>query len=156
MFTLAIKLATKFFLGWLVGYMPPDPSGEGTMGMMPLWSAAHPWLLPNVTAVGGAVLAAEILYKHDLEVEAIIPALIASIIGYSVFSGWFGWNAIFATSGNLTFTSPVQLFYYILLLCGLIGLLYARGFYGITHRFHKLALPKWLKPAIGGLLVGLK
>ncbi len=260
-FTMAIKFATQFFLGWLVGYMPPDPSGEGTMGVMPLWTAARPWLLPIVTTVGGllsgilvfslapeaeghgtdaaiaafhhdtpirgriplvklvasaitigsggsagregpsaqisagfgsllgkllnlntqdrrlaiaigigagigaifraplggAVLAAEILYKHDLEVEAIIPALIASIIGFSVFGAWFGWNPIFATPTSLAFTSPAQLLYYILigLLCGMIGLLYARGFYGITHRFHKLQLPKWLKPAIGGLCVGL-
>jgi chloride channel protein, CIC family len=36
-----------------------------------------------------------------------------------------------------------------------VGLLYARGFYGITHIFHRLRLPNWLKPGIGGLLVGL-
>ncbi len=261
MFTLAIKLATQFFLGRLVGYLPPDPSGEGTVGVMPLWAAARPWLLPIVTTLGGllsgiivfslapeaeghgtdaaiaafhhdkpirgriplvklvasaitigsggsagregpsaqisagfgsllgkllhlntqdrriaiatgigagigaifraplggAVLAAEILYKHDLEVEALIPALIASIIGYSVYGAWFGWNPIFATSASLAFTSPIQLLYYFLigLLCGLIGLLYARGFYGLTHRFHQLPLPRWLKPAIGGLFVGL-
>ena len=82
----------------------------------------------------GPVLAAEILYKHDLEVEAVIPALIASIIGYSVFGAWSGWNPIFVTHGSLAFTSPPQLLYYVVLglLCGLIGLLYARGFYGIT------------------------
>jgi CIC family chloride channel protein len=40
-------------------------------------------------------------------------------------------------------------------LCGTIGWLYARGFYGITHIFHHLSLPNWIKPAIGGLLVGL-
>ena len=70
------------------------------------------------------MLAAEILYKHDLEVEALIPALIASIIGYSVFGAFFGWNPIFAVPASLAFTSPVQLLYYILigLLCGLIGL----------------------------------
>jgi CIC family chloride channel protein len=33
--------------------------------------------------------------------------------------------------------------------------LYARGFYGITHIFHRLRLPNWIKPGIGGLLVGL-
>ena len=38
--------------------------------------------------LGGAILAAEILYKNDLEIEAIIPALIASIVGYSVFGAW--------------------------------------------------------------------
>lgn len=107
--------------------------------------------------LGGAILAAEILYKNDLEVEAIIPALIASIVGYSVFGAWSGWNPIFATPGNLAFTSPPQLLYYVVLglLCGGVGLLYARGFYGITRFFHRLTLPLWLKPGIGGLCVGL-
>ena len=63
--------------------------------------------------LGGAILAAEILYKNDLEIEAIIPALMASIIGYSVFGAWSGWSPIFATPSNLAFTSPPQL----LLLC---------------------------------------
>ena len=107
--------------------------------------------------LGGAILAAEILYKNDLEVEAIIPALIASIVGYSVFGLWSGWSPIFATPGNLAFTNPAQLLYYVVLglLCGQMGLLYARGFYGITHIFHRLHLPNWIKPGIGGLLVGL-
>ncbi len=107
--------------------------------------------------LGGAILAAEILYKNDLEIEAIIPALIASIVGYSVFGAWSGWNPIFAPPANLAFTSPSQLLYYILLggICGLMGLLYSRGFYGITHLFHRLHLPRWIKPGIGGLLVGL-
>jgi CIC family chloride channel protein len=260
-FYLSIHFATDIFLGKLVGYLPPDPAGEGTMGIMSIWSAARPWLLPIVTAagglvsgiivfsfapeaeghgtdaaiaafhqgkpiraripliklvasaitigsggsagregpsaqisagfgsllatalrldiqdrriaiaigigagigaifrapLGGAILAAEILYKDDLEVEAIIPALIASIIGYSVFGFLMGWSPIFGVPGNLTFTSPPRLLYYVALglLCGGIGVLYARGFYGITHFFHHLKLPNWLKPAIGGLLVGL-
>ncbi len=41
------------------------------------------------------------------------------------------------------------------LLCGGVGLLYARGFYGITHMFHGLKLPRWIKPGICGLCVGL-
>jgi CIC family chloride channel protein len=257
----AIYFANNLLLGTLVGYLPPDPAGEGKTIIMPLWSAARPWLLPLVTAggglvagiivftlapeaeghgtdaaikafhegksirariplvklvasaitigsggsggregpaaqisagfgsllanalhldiqdrrialatgigagigaifrapLGGAILAAEILYKNDLEVEAIIPALMASIIGYSVFGFWTGWTPIFAPSGSLAFTSPVQLFYYVLLglLCGMVGVLYARGFYGITDFFHRLTLPNWLKPAIGGLMVGL-
>jgi chloride channel protein, CIC family len=260
-FYAAIHFATTVFLGTLVGYLPPEPAGEGGGGVMPLWSAARPWLLPLVTGagglvagiivfslapeaeghgtdaaisafhqgkpiraripliklvasaitigtggsagregpaaqisagfgsilatvlrldvqdrrialatgigagigaifrapLGGAILAAEILYKNDLEIEAIIPALIASIVGYSVFGAWSGWNPIFATNTNLAFTSPPQLLYYLVLgvLCGGVGLLYARGFYGITHLFHRLPLPRWVKPGIGGLLVGL-
>lgn len=257
----AIRFSTNFFLGTLVGYLPPNPAGEGMMGVMLLRSAPRPWLVPVITTaggllagiivfslapeaeghgtdaaiaafhqgkpirariplvkmiasaitigsggsggregpsaqisagfgsllggllhldaqdrriaiatgigagigaifrapLGGAVLAAEILYIHDLEVEAIIPALIASIIGYSVFGAWFGWDPIFNTHGSLAFTSPPQLLYYVLLglLCGLLGWLYASGFYRITHFFHHLPLPRWVKPGIGGLLVGL-
>ncbi|GCE17116.1 chloride channel protein [Dictyobacter kobayashii] len=107
--------------------------------------------------LGGAILAAEILYKDDLEVEAIMPALIASIVGYSIFGAYSGWHTIFSVPADLAFSSPPQLLYYVVIgiLCGLIGRLYARGFYGLTDRFHHLALPNWVKPALGGLLVGL-
>lgn len=107
--------------------------------------------------LGGAILAAEILYKDDLEVEAIIPALIASIVGYSIFGAWSGWHSIFSTPAGLTFSSPLQLVYYIALglFCGILGRLYSNGFYGLAAIFHKIRLPQWLKPALGGLMVGL-
>ncbi|WP_081838798.1 chloride channel protein [Thermogemmatispora carboxidivorans] len=257
----AIHLASAFFLGVLIGYRPPDPTGEGSTVWAPLWGAARPWLLPLVTTgggllaglivflwapeaeghgtdaaiaafhqgrpirarvpliklvasaitigsggsggregpaaqisagfgsllatllhleaherrlaiatgigagigaifrapLGGAVLAAEILYKDDLEVEALLPALIASIVGYSVFGAFSGWSPIFAVPANLAFSSPLQLFWYGLLGvgCGLVGRAYATGFYGLTALFHRLPFPRWLKPALGGLLVGL-
>src|SRR5437879_4487406 len=47
--------------------------------------------------LGGAVIAAEILYKNDLEMEAMIPALIASIVGHSVFGVWGGWEPLSTT-----------------------------------------------------------
>src|SRR5579884_3198265 len=53
LFFLAIQFSTGLFLGKLVGYLPHDPAGEGTMGVMSLWAAAHPWLLPLVTTAGG-------------------------------------------------------------------------------------------------------
>src|SRR5438270_4558896 len=54
-FYAAIHLATGVLLGWLVGYLPPDPAGEGSSKVMPLWSATRPWLLPIITALGGVV-----------------------------------------------------------------------------------------------------
>lgn len=106
--------------------------------------------------LGGAVMAAEILYIHDLEVEALIPSLIASIVGYSVYGAFFGYSPIFGSQTQLIFDHPLQLLYFAILgvFCGLVGILYARSFYGITDVFHKLKLPKWAKPAIGGVLVG--
>lgn len=107
--------------------------------------------------LGGAVLAAEILYLHDLEVEALFPALMASIVGYAVFGSFFGYAPVFGAQPDLALGSPVQLVYYAALgtVCGLVGILYARSFYGVAHLFHRLRLPRWLKPALGGLLVGL-
>ena len=55
------------------------------------------------------------------------------------------------------FQHPVTLIYYAVLgvVCGLVGLLYARSFYAIEAIFHRLRIPRWIKPALGGLLVGL-
>jgi CIC family chloride channel protein len=107
--------------------------------------------------LGGAVMAAEILYLYDLEVEALIPALIASIVSYSVFGAFEGWEPIFGAQPGLGFQHPVTLIYYAVLgvVCGLVGLLYARSFYAIEAIFHRLRIPRWIKPALGGLLVGL-
>lgn len=33
----AIRFSTELFLGKLVGYLPPNPADEGTMGVMPFW-----------------------------------------------------------------------------------------------------------------------
>jgi CIC family chloride channel protein len=107
--------------------------------------------------LGGALLSAEILYVHDLEVEALIPGLIASIVGYSIFGAFFGYSPIFGSWPQIGFDQPIQLIYYAVLgvVCGLVGILYAKSFYGTHEIFHRLKLPNWVKPGIGGLLVGL-
>ncbi len=107
--------------------------------------------------LGGALLSAEILYIHDLEVEAIIPGLMASIVGYSVFGAFFGYTPIFGAQPQIKFDHPIQLVYYAILglACGLVGILYSRSFYGAGELFKRMTLPRWLKPALGGLLVGV-
>src|SRR5947209_3108735 len=64
----AIHLATVTFLGRLVGYLPPDPAGEGGGAPMSLWSSARPWLLPLVTAAGG-LLSGIIVFSLAPEAE---------------------------------------------------------------------------------------
>lgn len=107
--------------------------------------------------LGGAVMAAEILYLHDLEVEAIIPGLIASIVGYAVFGGFYGFEPIFGAQPGIALESPIQLPYYAALgiACGLVGIVYARSFYAIAGAFHRLRIPRWVMPAVGGLAVGI-
>src|SRR5699024_9072592 len=107
--------------------------------------------------LGGALMATEILYLHDLEVEVMLPGLIASIVGYSVYGYFNGWEPIFGTQSGIGFDDPVTLIWYVLLglVLGLGGLLYAKSFYSTQHLFQRLRVPQWIKPGIGGLLVGL-
>jgi H+/Cl- antiporter ClcA len=106
--------------------------------------------------LGGAVLAAEILYRDDFEPAVLLPCFIASAVGYLIFGSAEGFDPLFGSHGSYVFNDPAQLGWFALIgvLGGLIGLLYARGFYGIAALFARSPLPRWLNPALGGLLVG--
>jgi chloride channel protein, CIC family len=107
--------------------------------------------------LGGAVLASEILYRDDFDVTALLPCFIASVVSFSVFGAFEGWLPLFGYVGGYQFSDPVQLLWFALIgvLGGLVGLLYAKSFYGLAGRFARLPVPRWLGPAIGGVLVGL-
>jgi H+/Cl- antiporter ClcA len=106
--------------------------------------------------LGGAVLATEILYRDDFEVEALLPSFIASIVGYAVWGSFEGFGPLFGYVGNYHLTSATQLVWFgvIGIVGGLVGLLYAKGFYGMSAFFSRMTIPRWVRPAIGGLIVG--
>ncbi len=107
--------------------------------------------------LGGAVLSAEIIYRDDFDPAALLPSFIAAGVGYAIFGGFEGYGALFGNHGSTEFTSPANLPWFALIgvLGGLIGLAYARGFYGMHDWFSRWSVPRSLKPAIGGVLVGL-
>jgi H+/Cl- antiporter ClcA len=107
--------------------------------------------------LGGAVLGTEILYRDDLEPEALFPSLVASIVGFSIFGAVQGFEPIFGTLHTTQFGHPIQLVYYAILgiAAGLVGRLYARGFYGTVSLRHRVPGPEMLKPAVAGVAVGL-
>ncbi len=107
--------------------------------------------------LGGAVLATEIMYRDDFEVEALVPAFIASIVGFTVWGSIEGFGPLFGYTVNYHLMNAFQLVWFAIIgvLGGLIGLLYAKGFYAMVGVFQRLALPRWARPALGGLLVGL-
>jgi len=107
--------------------------------------------------LGGALISAEILYRRDFEFETLLPSFIASIVGYSVYASWSGWAPIFSINTGFSFSHPWHLLGFAILgvVCGLFGMLYGRTFYFIRDRFRGLKLPDYVKPAIGGLIVGV-
>ena len=110
--------------------------------------------------LGGALLSTEILYRQDFEVEALIPSIIASITGYAIFGYPFAYQHLFTipTGTTIGFSHPLALSIYLLagILAGLGGILYVKMFYGVQSLFMKLKnVPKYFRPAIGALLVGI-
>ncbi len=106
---------------------------------------------------GGALLSAEMLYKRDFEADALFPSFVASAVGFVIYGAWAGWTPVFGSGAHYEFTHVASLLGYLILgVCaGLVGLLYPKALYGLRDLFHRIHLPNYFKPAIGGLLVGL-
>jgi len=105
--------------------------------------------------IGGAILAAEVLYKRDLQSEVIYPAIVASAIGYSIFGSFVGFEPIFGF-----YKSPFNAFrlpFYAILgvVCGYVAILYPKVFYYTKDKFSKLNINNIYKPAIGAFFSGL-
>src|SRR5208337_243425 len=108
--------------------------------------------------LGGAVLAAEVLYTRDFESEAIIPAFLASVIGYAIFGLFEGYEPIFSL-GPLSWTVwQIPLFLLLGVLCAAFGLLFIFVYYwscdGFIALFKRHNLPQYLKPVFGALILG--
>lgn len=106
--------------------------------------------------LGGAILGAELLYREDVESDALVPSFVATIVAYSIFGAVEGFRPIFGAQARFGFANPTQLVWYALIgiACGLVGLLYVGTFYGLTDRFARWSVPRAARPAIAGLLVG--
>jgi chloride channel protein, CIC family len=114
--------------------------------------------------LAGTLFAAEILYcSPEFEPEVILPAGLASVVSYCTFGvvmHWLGdpgepFRTLFKTP-ELSFTSALELGPYLLLALwvALLSMLYVRTFYGVTHLFHRLPMPRVFKPAVGAFLTG--
>ncbi len=109
--------------------------------------------------LGGAILAAEILYTRDFESEAIMPSFLASIIGYSIFGFFEGYDPVFGKAAIHWEITQIPLFLVLGIICALVGLLYIKVFYGtrstFTQFFEKHHIPKYLKPVTGAFFIGV-
>jgi CIC family chloride channel protein len=108
--------------------------------------------------LGSALFATEVLYRRpEFEFEGIIPCILSSIVGYTVFTLYYGWGTLFRIPTLIPVITPSELLLYAIfgMVCAIAGFVYISFFYGLRDRFFKsLVLPRSLKPAFGGLLLG--
>ncbi len=108
--------------------------------------------------LGGAVLAASLIYRDDFESQALIPGLITSIVSYTVFGFILGFQPMFGYAiPGYQFDEPIQLLWFALIgiVAGFVGLLYSGVFHRFAGFFRGLRLSPIVKPAVGGFIVGL-
>lgn len=108
--------------------------------------------------LGGAVLAADIVYRDDFEAEALVPGLISSIVSYAVWGLFEGFSPMFGYAApDYRFDQPVQLLWFAVIgvIAGLVGLVYAKSYYSVAGLSKRLRVPRMVRPALGGLAVGL-
>jgi CIC family chloride channel protein len=108
--------------------------------------------------LGGALFGCEILYSTTaMEAAALLPCLASSIVAYSTFAVFITPRPIFIVP-ELAFHGlrDLPLFVVLALACAAVGGIYVRVLYGFRDRvFRPLPLPRHIKPAVGGFLLGL-
>jgi chloride channel protein, CIC family len=108
--------------------------------------------------LGGAVLAASITYRDDFDYRCLLPGFITSGTAYAVLGSFLGFDPLFGyIDAEYRFEKAWPLLWFVVigLVAAMVGYLYARIFHASVALTHRLPGGPVLKPAIGGLLVGL-
>ena len=107
---------------------------------------------------GGALLAAEILYcSTAIELAAIVPCVISSIVGCATFQWLCGTSNSIVLPDHFGVHQPTDFAFFLLFvpIFASFGLLFVRTVLELRNRvFRRLEIPDFLKPAMGGFFLG--
>ncbi|WP_170348057.1 chloride channel protein [Ruegeria atlantica] len=110
--------------------------------------------------IAGALFALEVVLRH-FAVHAFAPIVIASVAGTVINRLEYGdvTEFVLETPGSLQFYVELPAFLILGLICGLVSLLLMRSIFFAedigTHVQNRLSLPRWLRPAVSGAMLGL-
>jgi len=108
--------------------------------------------------IGTALFAVEVLYSDvEFESDALLYTILSSVVAYAVNGFFAGWQPLFRVPADLALPHTLDYGWFVVLGigAGLAATLEPMVFYGVRDVFHRLPLRAWLKPALGGLAVGL-
>ncbi|MDB5030779.1 voltage-gated chloride channel family protein [Mucilaginibacter sp.] len=116
------------------------------------------------TPLTGAIFAMEVLTLGRIQYNALIPCLVAGIVGDITVAAWgihhTAYHIEIVPAGQHLFADYLP--FDLLLLAkviiasiafGLTSLLFAESVHGVKNLFNKFIFPKWAIPALGGLII---
>ena len=107
--------------------------------------------------IGSAFFVIEVLYVDmEFESRAMLWATLAAIMAYALNGLIVGWGALFVVPQVNSLHSPADYGWYALLgvAAGVFSTVQPIVFYRARDTFRAMAVPRWVKPAIGGALTG--
>jgi len=108
--------------------------------------------------IGTAIFAVEVLYRDmEFDAPALMYTMLASVVAYAVNGLITGWNPLFTVPETAAPSVLYDYAGYLLLglASGVLATVVPMVFYRVRDGFRSIPLPDHIKPALGGLGVGL-
>jgi len=108
------------------------------------------------TPLAGAVFALELLLL-EFKTRSFVPLIISTVFATLVSRLFLGDFPAFSVRLEYSLVSPYELGFYLLfgVIAGAVGVLFIKSLYRIEDIFESFEIPRWSKPAIGALFVGV-
>jgi CIC family chloride channel protein len=145
-------------IGAGIGTIVADILGSGARARRTLLLAGTAGGLGAIfhAPLGGAITAAEMVYKEDVESDALIPCILSSGTAFLVAEFFTGKTKVFQLKDSVSYSANEFPFYMLLgILCYLGGKSFIYLYTKIQEFSNNISLPFYLKPALGGLLCSL-
>src|SRR3954453_2580089 len=136
--------------GWLLGVDPRERRILMVSGVAAGIAAVFR------TPLGAALLAVEVLYRDDFEADGLIPAVLASVVAYSVVITIFGETTMFRSPGHFPFIiKHLPLYALLALLVSVLAVMFLSSLRTVQRVTATRTIPRWARPGLGGLALGV-
>lgn len=107
------------------------------------------------TPIAGVIFAFEVLL-FEFKTRSFVPLVIATVFATIVSRIYLGNEPAFHVP-SYHFVHPIELVFYLVLglFAGLLAIVIVKSLYGLETIFDRMRIPNFMKPALGGLGVGL-
>ena len=104
--------------------------------------------------IAGVLFAHEVVLGHYAK-RAFIPIVISSVMGKIATRLWFGDAAAFSIPAyQITSFLEIPAFALLGVTCGIIAIIFQFSLIATDYVARSIIMPLWLRPAIGGLMIG--